>query len=112
MVKQREIYTVVWPFTDLTSHKERPAVVLSNDTINTSMRDYIMVSMTSNINTPNPYTIRIGPMDLEPGGHLPKLSEIRINIIFTANRDLLRGFVGTLRPQVFENMKKELLKII
>jgi hypothetical protein len=74
------------------------------------MRDYIMLSLTSNTDTPNPYTIRISPMDLEPGGHLPKISEIRTNVVFTAHRSLLKGYVGVLRQKTFDKVKAELLK--
>lgn len=76
------------------------------------MRDYVMLSLTSNTTTPNPHTIRISPADLEPGGHLPKVSEIKINVIFTANRSLLKGYVGILRQPVFDQVKIEILKLL
>lgn len=111
-MKQREIYTVPWPFTNLSASQERPALVISNDKVNTNSQDYIMLPLTSNVDTPNPYTVRIAPADLEPGGRLPKLSEIKVNIAFTANRSLIKGYVGILRQPVFDQVKKEFLKVL
>ena len=112
MVKQRDILTVLFPFTDLSQAKERPVLVISNDRLNAASYDYIMIPLTSNLITPNPNTIRIAPLDLEPGGNLPAVSEIKVNVVFTANRSLIRGKVGVLRVNVFNQVKLALLNLL
>ncbi|HEY7326137.1 MAG TPA: type II toxin-antitoxin system PemK/MazF family toxin [Gemmataceae bacterium] len=46
MPSQRDIVLVPVPFTDLSSTRRRPVIVLSNDAYNRSTTDMVVVAMT------------------------------------------------------------------
>ena len=48
MPEQGDILLVPVPFTDLSSQKQRPVVVISNNRYNHNHQDVIVVAMTSN----------------------------------------------------------------
>ncbi|MEY3418047.1 MAG: hypothetical protein RL060_2159 [Bacteroidota bacterium] len=50
MYKQGDIVVVSFPFTDGSTFKKRPALIISNSTINKT-GDYLLVQITSKINT-------------------------------------------------------------
>jgi mRNA interferase MazF len=47
--RQGDVVLVSFPFTDLTSTKKRPAVVVSPDTFNARNEDVVLVAVTSQI---------------------------------------------------------------
>ncbi|MCD6212424.1 MAG: type II toxin-antitoxin system PemK/MazF family toxin [Sulfurovum sp.] len=49
MPNQRDIVLVPIPFTDLTSKRHRPVVVVSNNGYNRKAEDIVVVAMTSNL---------------------------------------------------------------
>lgn len=49
MPERGDIVLIPVPFSDLTSQKRRPVVVISNDTYQKNTQDIIVVAMTSNI---------------------------------------------------------------
>lgn len=49
MHKQGEILLIPIPFSDLSSNKKRPVLVLSNDQYNSKTDDIIVAAITSNI---------------------------------------------------------------
>lgn len=49
MHKQRDILLIPIPFSDLTSSKKRPVVVISNDTYNSKTQDLVVAAITSNV---------------------------------------------------------------
>ena len=49
MPKRGDIVLIPVPFSDLTSQKRRPVVVISNDTYQKKTHDNVVVAMTSNI---------------------------------------------------------------
>ena len=49
MYKQGEIILIPIPFTDLSSNKKRPVLILSNDNYNKMTDDIIVAAITSNI---------------------------------------------------------------
>ena len=54
------------PFTDLSSQKRRPVIVISNDAYNQKGEDIVVVAMTSNP-TPADYSFTIASSNLEKG---------------------------------------------
>jgi mRNA interferase MazF len=48
MPNQGDIVLIPIPFTDLSSQKRRPVIVISNDSYNQTTRDVVVVAMTSN----------------------------------------------------------------
>ena len=48
MLRQGAIVLIPIPFTDLSSQRRRPVIVISNDTYNRRTEDIVVVAMTSN----------------------------------------------------------------
>ncbi|WP_420450151.1 type II toxin-antitoxin system PemK/MazF family toxin [Candidatus Palauibacter sp.] len=64
---QGDIVLVSFPFTDLTSYKRRPALVLSPDAFNAAGRDLVLAAITSHItDDSNAVHLRCG--DFAEGG--------------------------------------------
>ena len=85
-----EVVFVAFPFSDLSDHKLRPALVLAD----VQRGDWILCQITS-----RPYAdakaIRLETGDFETGG-LSLVSFVRPGKIFTANESLTRKRVGTV----------------
>jgi mRNA interferase MazF len=64
--EQGDILLIPIPFTDLSSQKRRPVIVISNDAYNRSTADIVVVAMTSNP-TPADYSFTITSSDLTHG---------------------------------------------
>ena len=58
--RQGDIVLVSFPFTDLTSSKRRPALVLSPDSFNAAGEDLVLAAVTSQI-TDDPNAVRLWP---------------------------------------------------
>ena len=54
MPKQGEIVLIPVPFTDLSSHKRRPVIVISNDDYHQSTTDMVVVAMLGDLTTQRP----------------------------------------------------------
>ncbi len=78
-----DIVVLPFPFTDLSSSKKRPAIVLADLKGN----DYIMLQITSK-NTKDDYAVPLLQSDFSYGS-LRQESNIRPNKIFTLDKNLL-----------------------
>ena len=56
MPEQGNILLIPIPFTDLSSQKRRPVIVISNDDYNRQTADIVVVAMTSNVTVAQPGT--------------------------------------------------------
>ena len=108
-IKQKDIVLLPYPFTDLKGKKIRPALVVSNDSVNSKSKDCIMLPLTSVIKD-EPYSIAINQEDLS-SGQLIKSSRIKIDKIFTVEKRLIVMKIGTLSHNTFEKVKEELFNI-
>jgi len=63
MYKQGDILLIPIPFSDLSSSKKRPVLVLSKNDYNTKTEDIIVAAVTSNI-TSKEYSILISDEDM------------------------------------------------
>lgn len=86
--KQRDIVLIPVPFTDLSSKKRRPVIIVSNDDYNQNNSDVVGVALTSNINFKNKYCIEIDSNNLETG-KLPQTSQIRCDKIYTLSTTII-----------------------
>ena len=94
--KQGDVILVPFPFTDLTTVKQRPALVLSVDWFNASRDDCVVAAVTSQIPSDlQPDEYRLSASDLLAGG-LPKPSLVRSGKLFNMSKRLLRKQLGTL----------------
>ena len=66
MHSQGDILLVPVPFTDLSSQKKRPVLVLSNKDYNKAADDLIVAAVTSLVDT-KPYVVRFTNNDMDVG---------------------------------------------
>jgi len=110
MYRQGEILLIPIPYSDLTSNKKRPVLVLSNDEYNTKTEDIIVVAITSNI-TSKEYSILISNKDLQEG-NLQVNSCIRVDKIYTLSQSIVIKKFGAVKPEIINNVKEKLRKLI
>ena len=98
-----DVIVLPFPFTDLSSAKRRPALILSDITGD----DYIMLQITSK-NVNDTYAIPLAEADLVSGSlHLD--SNIRPNKIFTLDRKIILYRIGHLSRSEERRVGKECL---
>ena len=79
--RQGDIVLVSFPFTDLTSSKRRPALIISPDAFNAAGEDLVLAAITSHI-THDPSAVQLAGTDYSEG-RLPKKSIIKTTKLFT-----------------------------
>jgi mRNA interferase MazF len=109
MLRQRDIVLIPIPFTDLTSQKKRPAVIISSDSYNESNEDVIVVALTSNIEQ-REFSIILNNEDLE-NGVLKVTSMIRVDKIYTLNNSIIIKTLGRVKPNILLKIKEALSKL-
>ena len=99
--KRGDIVLVSFPFTDLTSSKRRPALVVSPDRFNDALQDLVLVALTSRLTGQDP--ILIDPSDCTDGD-LPKRSAVKPAKLFTIHASLVVKRVCTLAPSKLDDV--------
>ena len=110
MYEQGEIAVVPFPFSDLSTIKQRPVLILSKDTDNKNSEDVITCGITSNLKD-SKHSILIENKDLEIGV-IPKISRVKVDKLFTINQGIIKKKVARLNKKSFEKVKLEFLKLI
>lgn len=102
--RRGDIVLVPFPFTDLSTAKQRPALVVSPDAWNASQPDVILVAITSQMPVqPEPGSITLNTADWQAAG-LPKPSRVRTTKLFTMHQALLRRKIGQLPAGTTDNI--------
>lgn len=109
-IYQKELVLISYPFSNLLYKKVRPALVISNDLFNKKSKDCILVPLTSNI-TEEPYSVIINQNNLE-AGKLIKISKIRIDKIFSIEKNLIHMKIGKLNDETFDKVKNGFFSLI
>ena len=94
--KRGDVVLVAFPFTDLTTAKMRPGVVVSSDRFNKKYSDLIIAAITSQM--PSHFSeedFPLSPADLESAG-LPKASLVKLGKIVTLDQRLIRKKLGRI----------------
>lgn len=108
-VEQKSLVLLPFPFSDLKTEKVRPALVISNNIFNNKSADCLMVPLTSVLRE-EPYSLIINQEDLF-SGHLLKTSRIKIDKIFSVEKELIITNIGLLQDETFEKIKSKIFKI-
>ena len=107
MYKQKDIILIHFPYTDFTTSKIRPALIISNKSIENS-EDVICCLITSNLTASG---ISLSQTDLE-SGKLHFDSIVRPHRIFTINRSIIKKRIGTINPKTHESILTHIQSII
>ncbi len=106
MPEQGDILLIPIPFTDLSSHKRRPVIVVSNDNYNRKTLDLIVVAMTSNP-APTEYSFTITSSDLEKG-MLNRPGMVRVDKIYTLSQSIVVKTFGRVNSAALTRIRKTL----
>lgn len=94
-----DVILIPFPFTDLSSHKKRPALIVSSKEFSAHQLDVIVMAVTSQIPKPIPATdYLLSPAEQAQSG-LPKASLIKTGKIVTIDKRLIRQRLGRISPE-------------
>lgn len=102
-MKKGDIVLVIFPFTDLSASKRRPALVLS-----VSANDVILAFITSKT-TEVKSAIKVVPSSIN---NLQVESSIILGKIFTGNKSLVRGKIGEIEKQYYTQINKTISSLL
>jgi mRNA interferase MazF len=102
--RQGDIVLVSFPFTDLSSTKRRPALVISPDSFNVHAEDVILGAITSHL-APDRHSV--DTRDFREG-RLPKPSVVKLSKIFTIHSDLIVKKVCSLKRDKLDTILKKI----
>ncbi len=108
--KQGDILLVPFPFTDLSTTKKRPVLVLSKTTDNELSEDLITCAITSKHRAFS-YSIVIDNNNIEDGS-LPVKSTILTSKLFTIEKGLVLNQIAKLDDQTLEKVRKLFCEMI
>ena len=108
--KQGDIVIVPFPFTDLSSIKQRPVLILSSDKYNESTEDIIVCGITSNPKN-TAHSVIITLQDLAEG-RIPSTSRIKADKLFTLKQTLIRSKIGAVRPAILKKVQEEIKALL
>lgn len=108
--RQGDLVLIPVPFSDLSAQKKRPVVIVSGDLFNESQDDIIVVAVTSNP-VVTPYTLTLSDSDLVQG-HLPRVSQIRTDKIYTWSQSIVVRRVGRVRGHVLTKISSNIERLI
>lgn len=101
--RRGDLVLVPFPFTDLTTIKRRPAIIVSPDQFHQKSEDLVLVAVTSQRSSVlSEWEVALEQSDLVKG-RLPKPSVIKLTKIFTCHRSLLVKAVGKLKPETLKH---------
>ena len=101
-----DVVVVPFPFSDLTSLKRRPALVLAKS----GTSDFILSQITSK-NLGDEHAIEIGASDFAAGG-LSIISNVRPNKLFTAEASIIAYKAGSLRREATDAVVAAINKLL
>ena len=105
-----DIVIIGFPFSDLSKTKKRPALIISNDTVNKT-GDYLMVQITSKILNDN-LSLPINKRDFVNGKELPLPSCIRLHKIFLLNESLIISGNTTVNPDFLNSVIDKIISLL
>ena len=108
--KKGDIVIIGFPFSDLSKTKKRPALIISNDTVNNT-GDYLMVQITSKIRNDR-LSLPVNKIDFVNGKELPLQSFIRLHKIFLLNESLIVSKNTAVNPDALDLVIDKIIKLI
>ncbi len=108
-IEQRSIVLVPFPFSDLTSAKKRPALVISNTEFNNKNEDIVCCLITSNPAARD--AIKITSKDME-SGFLEFDSRVKPYRLFTVSKNIIYKVLGKLSKEKSQLVTDEIGKLI
>ena len=110
--RRGDVVLVPFPFTDLSTTKQRPAVVLSSQRYHQATGDCLVAAITS-IRPPTlpPGDVPLSPEEQAAGGLL-KSSIVKVGKLITLDRRLIRRTLGRLPDTTVETLLTEMKRLL
>jgi mRNA interferase MazF len=105
-----DILLVPLPFTDLSSTKRRPVLVLSKKEYNDAADDVIVAGITSNPEK-KPYSVQITNSEMAEGV-LAADSFVRADKIYTLSQNIVVKRFGKVKPDIVGKVKGSVINLI
>jgi mRNA interferase MazF len=99
-----DIVLIPFPFTDLSSNKNRPAIILI-----VSDEDVTVCFLTTQLKWNSEFDISVKPSEING---LKKESIIRLNKLATIDKELILGRIGVLEPSYIDLLNQNLIMIL
>ena len=110
MYKQREIVLVPFPYSDLSSTKRRPVLIVSNDAYNKKFQDVVVCVITSNQHTDD-YSLTLENENLEMGV-LPESSVVKAHKLFTIHQGKIIRKFSLVKTDYFKEISDKIKSLI
>ena len=110
MHNQGDVLLIPIPFSDLSSIKKRPVLVLSNEKYNKVTDDIIVVAITSNIGTKSS-EVMLSNTDIFDG-ELKVESSIRVDKIYTISQNIAIKKLASVKPYKVIEVRNKLMELI
>lgn len=110
MYNQGDILLIPIPFSDLTSSRRRPVLVLSNSSYNQRTEDLIVAAVTSNL-FEKEYSVLFGNEHMKDGT-LMVLSSVRVDKIYAIPKYLIIRRFGSVNSEIVEQVKTKLFDLL
>ncbi len=108
--KQGDILIVPFPFSDLSSFKQRPVLVLSKTEDNEKSEDLITCGITSRLKESS-YSIVIDSLSLSEGS-IPGRSRVKVDKLFTLSKDIVIKKVARVNQATFALVKTAFTQLV
>ncbi len=107
--EQGDILLIPVPFTDLSSQKRRPVIVISNNEYNSQTNDVVVVAMTSRpLRTEYGFTITNKELQK---GNLNRPGQIRVDKIYTLSQAIVVKTFGRVNTDTLDRIQQLLQKL-
>jgi len=110
MPEQGDIVLIPIPFTDLSSQKRRPVIVISNNDYNRKTEDVVVVAMTSNPESTD-YSFSISSSDLM-NGKLNRPSRVRVDKLYTMSQSIIVKTFGRVDVRILQRVQSTLQELV
>lgn len=110
MYKQREIVLVPFPYSDLSTTKRRPVLIMSNDNYNNQFEDVLVCVIITNLYK-DAYSVDLANNDLEISV-LPESSVVKAHKLFTIHQSKILKKFSVVKSDYFKKVTEKLQELI
>lgn len=110
--KKGDVVLIPFPFTDLSTSKQRPALIVSSNWFNSQRKDAIVMAISSQIPDQILKDEYLISFDDQQASGLPKSSIIKLGKIVTINQKLIRKRLGKMPGQTVSSIIEQFMKVL
>ena len=107
--EQRDVWLTQAPFSDYSSTKIRPVIIISNNPYNKKTLDFLAVHITTRKD--HPYAMNISANDFVSGG-LDDESIVRFDTVTRYEEKLLLRKIGKVKPEFYKRINGKIIELI